>query len=121
MRRPVLLFISAILLGGLGGMFGSMAGHALAKSGLYVGGIIGGLIGVIVAAHLAAAANWIDRSRRTSAAIGGAVGFILAALIAGNTISSPVGPIASTLLVGIGAVLGARAARGSDIGERNGV
>jgi hypothetical protein len=40
--------------------------------------------------------------------IGTGVGFLIAALIATNTLSSPIGPVASTLLIGAGAVLGVR-------------
>ncbi len=108
MKRPVLLFIASMILAGLGGMLGSMVGHAFGEKGLYIGGGFGGLLGVSVAAYIAGAAGWIDRSRRGSAASGGAAGFLLAAFIAVNTLSSPIGPIASTLLVGAGAVLGAR-------------
>jgi hypothetical protein len=40
--------------------------------------------------------------------MGAAAGFSLAAAIAVNTLGSPIGPILSTALVGVGAVLGAR-------------
>jgi hypothetical protein len=106
-RRPILLFIVAVILAGAGGMLGSMAGNAAGH--LYVGGVIGGLIGAGAAAFIAGAAGWIDKSRRIPAAIGAMTGFAAAALIAVNTLSSPIGPVLSTLLVGIGAVIGARA------------
>ena len=48
--------------------------------------------------------------------IGTAVGFLLAAIIAIKTISSPIGPIASTLLIGLGATIGSLA-RGSSARE----
>jgi hypothetical protein len=105
------LFVLTMILGGLGGALGSMAGHALGSPGLYAGGVIGGLIGVAVAARLAVAFKWIARESFARTAIGAAIGFLVAALIAVNTLSSPVGPVASSLLIGIGAVIGARRQR----------
>jgi hypothetical protein len=47
--------------------------------------------------------------------LGAAIGFLLACAVAANTLSSPVGPIMSTLLIGVGAVLGSsRAPSASD-------
>ena len=83
-----------------------MAGNGLGH--LYIGGVVGGLIGAAVAPFVAAAAGWIDKSRRIPSAIGAMIGFAAAALIAVNTLSSPIGPVLSTFLVGIGAVNGAR-------------
>jgi hypothetical protein len=102
-----------MVLAGIGGMTGSMIGHAFGQTGLYAGGVLGGLIGASLAAVISAAAGWIDRSQRGGAAIGGAIGFVIAALIAVNTLSSPIGPVASTLLVGAGAVLGAKMSKES--------
>ena len=107
--RRVFLFITAMLLCGLGGMFGSIAGHGIADDiGLIFGGVIGVLIAAVVTVWLATAARWISRQQRNSTLIGTAVGSVLASLIATHTLSSPVGPILSTLLAGAGALLGSR-------------
>jgi len=104
----LLLFVVSCILGGLGGAVGSMVGHAAGSKGVWVGGVIGGLLGAVAAAAVARARKWIEPSRFGTTAIGAAVGFILAVAIAVNTLSSPIGPILSTALIGIGAVVGAR-------------
>jgi hypothetical protein len=40
--------------------------------------------------------------------LGAALGFIAAATVAVNTLSSPIGPVFSTALIGVGALVGAR-------------
>jgi hypothetical protein len=107
--RRVLLFITATILCGLGGMFGSMAGHGVADDpGLIFGGVIGVVIAALVTVWLASAARWITPEQRKSTLIWTAVGSVIASLIATHTLSSPVGPILSTLLAGVGALLGSR-------------
>jgi uncharacterized membrane protein YccC len=63
---------------------------------------------VFVAAYIAVGRGWIGRAQRFWTVIGGLLGFGVAALVTLTTLSSPVGPILSTLLIGTGAVLGAR-------------
>ncbi len=101
------LFVTACFLGGLGGAAGSMLGHGFGSRGLLVGALVGGLLAALLVARLAAWRQWIRRPATTGTAVGAAVGFLAAAAIATHTLSSPVGPIASTLLIGVGAVLGA--------------
>ena len=107
-RSGVLLFFTAIVLGGLGGALGSIVGNALGKTGLFAGGVIGGLLAATATGLVAAARGWVQRAKWSRVALGTAVGFLLAAAIAVNTLSSPVGPILSTILIGAGALLGAR-------------
>ena len=105
--KLTLLFITACIAGGVGGAVGSMIGHAAGQGGLIVGGVIGGALLVAAAGFLAARVGWIPRIRRTWTVLGGVFGFFLACLVALSTLSSPIGPILSTLLIGTGAVLGA--------------
>jgi hypothetical protein len=102
------LFVASCLLAGFGGALGSIVGHAAGQVGLWVGGVVGGLLGSVAAAALARANAWITHAQFRATAIGAGVGFLIAATIAVNTLSSPIGPVLSTALVGIGAVLGAR-------------
>jgi hypothetical protein len=102
-----LLFVTSCFLGGLGGALGSMVGHAAGRSGLWIGGIVGGVLGSVAAAALARARGWIEPAQFSGAAVGGSVGFLLAAFIASRTLGSPVGPVLSTLLIGIGGLIGA--------------
>lgn len=104
------LFVVSCLLGGLGGALGSIVGHAFGTRGLYTGGVEGGLAGAVLAARIAVWRRWIAPERFRPVAAGAAVGFLAAALVAVRTLSSPVGPILSTGLVGVDALLGSRAA-----------
>jgi hypothetical protein len=61
----------------------------------------------VLAAGVAAWRRWIPRERFWTAAAGAALGFLVAASIAINTLSSPIGPMISTLFIGLGAVAGA--------------
>jgi hypothetical protein len=101
------LFLVACFLSGLGGVLGSILGHAAGKPGLWIGGIIGGLLGAVAAAAIARRRRWIPHARFYRTAAGAMVGFMAAATLAVNTLSSPVGPILSTFLVGAGALIGA--------------
>jgi hypothetical protein len=100
------LFLVACVLGGLGGALGSMVGHSFGKAGLWAGGIIGGLLASMLIARIALWRRWIRRSQYWPTILGTAVGFLLACAVAVNALSNPIGPIMSTLLIGVGAVLG---------------
>lgn len=106
--KLVLLFLLMCLLAGVGGAAGSMLGHALGPGGLITGGILVGALFVIGGGFLATRWGWIRIPQRMWTVVGGVVGFVLAVLVALSTLSSPFGPILSTALVGIGAVLGSR-------------
>ena len=104
--KRIALFVTASVLGGLGGFLGSVLGNALGA--LFVGGFIGGVLLAPVTGLLAARQGWIDAGRRWHVAVGAAVGFLAAATLAINTLSSPVGPLIATMLSGLGALAGAR-------------
>ena len=106
--KVVFLFLLGCVLPGLGGAVGSVLGHRFGATGQWVGGIAGGLIASVAVAWGAAKARWIPPARRTGTALGTAVGFLIAAAIAVRTLSSPVGPVLSTLVIGIGAMVGSR-------------
>ena len=102
------LFLTATILGGVGGAVGSVLGGAFGQSGLFAGGFIGGVLLAPLTAGVARRRQWIDASRFWPVAIGTAAGFVVAATIAVNTLSSPVGPVISTIFTGLGAIAGAR-------------
>lgn len=107
--RRVFLFITAMILCGLGGMGGSMLGHGIADDvGLIFGGVIGVLITAVATGYLASAARWISVEQRKRTIIWTAAGSVIASLIATHSLSNPVGPILSTMLAGIGALIGSR-------------
>ena len=104
----VWFFLGMCVLGGLGGVLGSMLGAAFGQRGLFIGGFLGGIAIAPVSARLAIWRGWIGRHQFWPTACGAALGFVAAALVAVNTLSSPVGPIVSTSLIGVGAILGRR-------------
>src|SRR5215204_2228307 len=101
------LFVATCLLAGIGGALGSILGHAVGQAGLWAGGVVGGLLGAVAGVAVARRLTWIAPRQFRPAAIGAAIGFLAAAAIAVNTLSSPIGPVLSTALVGVGALLGA--------------
>lgn len=106
--KTFLLFVVSCVLGGFGGAVGSIVGHAGGPKGLWVGGVLGGLAGCVGAAALARSRKWIAPTQFAMTALGATIGFLLAAGIASKTLGSPFGPILSTALIGIGALVGAR-------------
>jgi hypothetical protein len=100
------VFVLLVIAGGVGGFAGSVIGGAFGRTGLFAGGFIGGTVVSAAAAFLAARLSWIQAEERIATACGAALGFVAAATIAVNTLSSPVGPVLSTLLTGIGGVAG---------------
>jgi hypothetical protein len=107
MNRPA-LFITATALGGLGGFVGSVIGSGLGRDALFAGGFIGGALMAPVTAWLARKRGWIEGRQFGPVAGGAAIGFLAAATLAVNTLSSPVGPLVATTLTGLGALVGAR-------------
>ena len=100
------LFAVACILGGIGGLGGSIVGHSFGKAGIWAGGILGGLLASLLTARIAVWRRWIVQSQFWRTAFGATVGFLLACIVVVNTLNSPVGPIVSTLLIGAGAVIG---------------
>jgi len=100
------LFITATLVGGFGGFVGSMLGNAF--DALFAGGFIGGVALSPLTAWIGVKRGWINASRFWPVATGAAIGFLAAATLAINTLSSPVGPVVATTLTGLGALAGAR-------------
>jgi hypothetical protein len=107
----VKLFVVFTILSGFCAAAGSILGHAAGDKGLWVGGIVGGLVGALGAAAIARWRRWITPHQFWGTALGGMLGFVAAALVAVNTLSSATGPILSTLLIGTGALLGTRLQR----------
>jgi hypothetical protein len=106
--NSVKLFVTATIVGGFGGFAGSALGNAFGQQGLFVGGFAGGALLAPDTAAIARWRRWIAPSRYWAVTAGAALGFLAAAAIAVNTLSSPVGPLVATTLTGLGAVAGAR-------------
>ena len=107
MKGRVALFLIASVLAGFGAVLGSVAGHTFGPRGLMVGGLLGGLLGATASAFVARRFGWVRDERFRQTALGACTGFLAAAAVATHTLGSPVGPVLSTLLIGLGAALGA--------------
>jgi hypothetical protein len=107
MKRLILFLVTTIITVGYA-LIGSIIGHFLgALRGVMLGGLLGGVVGVYFSAWVAAQRSWIRPDDRYRTVLGGEIGFVLAASISLKTLSSPIGPLLSSLLIGIGAVIGA--------------
>ena len=107
MRARVILFLVACALGGAGGLLGSILGNLAGNSALFAGGVLGGLLATACVGTIARSRRWIPAARARSTSVGAMIGFAAAALVATQTLGSPVGPVLSVSLIGIGAILGA--------------
>lgn len=105
--KLALVFATMSVLGGAGAAVGSMLGHGVGRGGLLIGGAMGGILFVLAGGFLSHRLGWIRRSQRLWTTAGGLFGFLLACMVALATLSSPVGPVLSTLLIGSGALFGA--------------
>jgi hypothetical protein len=87
-------------------VLGSFGGRAFGRTGLFVGAVVGGIIGIALAGLIARLLRLIDHRSYLPAVIGGTIGYVLAAMIAVNNLHTPIIPILSVSLVGLGAVAG---------------
>ena len=101
------VFLLTVLLAGGGAALGGVAGTNVGPGGLLVGGFLAGTMFVIVGGFLSARFRWIAPEQRLWCILGGAFGFALAWMVALATIMTPFALLAATVLVGVGAVLGA--------------
>jgi hypothetical protein len=85
---------------------GSVLGHSMGQTGLFVGAVIGGFAGVGLAVWLSTRIGLLSKANFLPALIGGSAGFIVAAVIAVNSLWTPIIPLASVALIGVGTLLG---------------
>ena len=106
-RGHIALFVSLSLGGGLGGALGSIFGNAFGRAGLFAGGVVGGIIVTTGVVLIAKKLGWISGRQLPLTVSSAVVGFFAAAVVAATTLSSPVGPIASSALIGAAGLWGA--------------
>lgn len=97
---------------GLAAVVGSILGNALGTRGLQVGAIVGGVLGVLGAVAAAGRLGWLPRGESGGAIVGALIGFAAAAAVTLTNLHTPIIPVLSCGLVGVGALLGAGVARG---------
>ena len=99
------LFFVTLAAGCAGGALGGFIGMQLGPGGLIIGAVVVGAALVASAGFFAARRGWIALEQRPWAIAGGELGFGVACIVVLSTLGSN-GPLAASLLVGLGAVLG---------------
>jgi len=97
---------------GLAAAAGSILGNAAGPRGLRVGAVAGGILGLLGAVAIARRFAWLPRAEVWGGFWGGLVGFAIAIPITLTHMQTPVIPVLSSGLIGIGVLLGAGVARG---------
>ena len=100
--KQIKLFFFVSGLAGLAAVFGSMLGGAASHVGLFIGAVSGGLIGVFTALVLSKRLRLISPQDVGPGILGGCIGFVAAAGLAAANAHTPIIPIVSTGLVGLG-------------------
>jgi hypothetical protein len=99
----LVLFVSGST--GAVAVLGSVLGASVNHTGLFVGALFGGLIGVWVAVRLSKTLRFIEANEVRAGILGGGIGFLLAAPVAAANAHTPVIPVLSAGLVGLGALV----------------
>ena len=97
---------------GFAAAVGSIVGNAAGVRGLQAGAVAGGVLGLLGAVAAAKRLAWLPSDEARGAFFGGLVGFAFAVPITLTHMGTPVIPVLSCALVGIGTLLGAGMARG---------
>ncbi len=100
-----MLFFFVTGLTGIAAVLGSVLGAAVNQAGLFIGAVFGGLIGVWVAVRLSKTLRFIEPNEMRPGILGGCIGFLLAAPLAAATAHTPLIPVLSVGLVGLGALV----------------
>ncbi|HEU4996291.1 MAG TPA: hypothetical protein VFT29_15850 [Gemmatimonadaceae bacterium] len=99
------------LMGSIGGTVGATVAHALGhgvgRGGVLFGGFACAALGVVAGAYFGVRIGLLQPSQRLWAIVGGLLGLVFACLVSLSTLMSLTGPILSTLLIALGAGLGA--------------
>jgi hypothetical protein len=106
MKQNITLFLIVCFLTGVSTFIGSVLGHGLGGDGLFLGALVGGCLGVLASTWLAIRLKLIARSTYGAVAGSGIAGFILASIIAVTNLHTPIIPLASIALTGLGAIAG---------------
>ncbi len=108
--RRIGIFVATWVATGFVAVLGSAAGSAFGPRGLVVGALFGGVLGCMAAVWGISRLGWVSRERLLNTITGGLVGFGLAALVTVNNLHTPLAVVLSSLLIGVGAVVGSEIA-----------
>jgi hypothetical protein len=110
--KPYIVLFLTWALAGAGAVGGSILGNAVGKVGLFAGAFVGGVLGVCGAVVAATRLRWLPQLERTGALIGGICGFALATPLAVWNLHTPLTPVLSCSLAGLGVLVGVGWSRG---------
>ena len=106
MKNNLKLFAGGCFLSGIFAFLGSVAGNAFGQNGLFTGAIIGGVLGVVVLTFIFFKLKIVHRNSILPTITWGAMCFGTASLFAVTNLNTPVIPLLSILLIGLGCVIG---------------
>lgn len=103
--KTLFIFFIICVSAGIVAFVGSVLGGVIGQTPLFIGGILGGLIGVWIGGWLVQRLRYIKETEFKPVIIGGCIGFIIATVIALNNLHTPVIPLLSASLIGIGSLI----------------
>jgi hypothetical protein len=103
--KSLFIFLIVCASAGIVAFLGSVIGGVIGQTPLFIGGTVGGLIGVWIGGWIAQRLRLIKEIEFKPTIIGGCIGFIIATVIALNNLHTPVIPLLSTGLTGIGSLI----------------
>jgi len=106
MNRNIKLFSGVSLLCGIFTFLGSILGHAINQTTLFIGAGVGGVFGIIFSVLIFLKLKVVHRDSLFSTITWGIIFFGTASLFAVTNLNSPIIPLLSVLLVGLGCVIG---------------
>lgn len=110
--KPIPVLLAAWVLAGFGAVLGSILGNAAGQPGLFAGAIVGGILGVASTVAAVTKLRWLASTDRLGAFVGGVLGFGVATPIAVTHLHTPITPVLSCALAGVGLLLGVGVTRG---------
>ena len=105
-HKNISLFLIVCFLSGVGTLVGSVLGHSLGGNGLFLGAMVGGSLGVFASTWFAIRLHLIERASYGAVSGSSFVGFILASILTVTNLHTPIIPLVSIALIGLGAIAG---------------
>jgi hypothetical protein len=104
--KYLLLFFIVCIITGITTFAGSVIGHLFGQQALFAGAIFGGISGVFLSCLIAIKIKKLQPANFKSTFTGGVLGYTIAAIIAVNSLHSPLITMGSMAFAGAGAVVG---------------
>ena len=105
-KNNLLLFFAFMALCGISIFLCFVIGGYFGKEGLLLGAMFGGAMGILLTLYLARKMRYILPFQTPTTFAGAAIGFVLASLVAVNSLADPLLPVLSIALIGVGGVFG---------------